>query len=54
MNTDKKSRQRLLEMESNCDDSDNFGLEHMSSDSNSAEEIEDKEIFWVMMMWMKS
>ena len=30
-------------MELNCDESDNFGLEHMSSDSNSAEENEDEE-----------
>jgi len=54
INTDKKSRRRLLDMELNSDESNNFGLVHMSSDSKIAEENEDEEnAFWVMMMWMK-
>ena len=43
MNTDKKSGGRLLEMELNSDEFDNFGSECMSSDSDSAEENEDEE-----------
>jgi len=42
-NTDKKSKERLLEMELTGDESDGFGLEHMSSDSDSAEDNDDKE-----------
>jgi len=30
-------------MELNCDESDSFGSEHMSSDSDSAEDNDDKE-----------